>query len=378
MSAPNPQPLMDPSLHDPALQGGMLPVAGADPQEELRKQKNMSRAAAITMAVLVHAVILLLAALYIVMAAKEETPSLVMVGDGSDAVVAPDKQEFQTRVQQQQPSPPSSQATQVIAATNVSSPVFVPVVDEVIEDPLDLGKSGIGDGFGSGGIGNGMGGANFLGVAGGGNHVILVIDTSSSMIRLLGPNGLEALRKEYDRTIKALKPSMKFNVVCYADSADAIWEKSVAASTENKNHAIEFFKDYYSSNFNKTRTQTFGNKGEDRKGIKYYPVPPERVKELKGTSGGSRVDLGVVFAMESKPSTIFCLSDGEPSTSKGGSKLSDTAIFKLIRDAYEEIYGGKKLEINTLSIDGQGEAFMKKLAKEFGGKYKDIKSKDLN
>jgi hypothetical protein len=222
-----------------------------------------------------------------------------------------------------------------------------------------------------------MGGANFIGLSGGGNHVMLVIDTSSSMPRICGADGIKAIRKEYERTIKALKSSMKFNIICYADQADALFEKSLPATGENKQTALKFFEDYFTNAFAKTRTQTYGKRGKDNSGIAYVPIPPDSIPSLKNTVGGSRVDLGLVAAMEHKPSTIFVLSDGEPSTRQENKVLTDTQIIKLIDKEYQRIYGSGKLEVNTISIKGNGANFMKKIASHFKGKYKDIKPDKL-
>jgi hypothetical protein len=106
------------------------------------------------------------------------------------------------------------------------------------------------------------------------------------------------------------------------------------------------------------------------------------VKELAGTEGGSRIDLAMVAAFERKPSTIFVLSDGAPGTKRPGddAPMDKDDLIDLIHEKYKVIMGTTaKLQVNTISIksdsaDGkEGEKFMGKLARKFGGKHKEVK-----
>lgn len=58
--------------------------------------------------------------------------------------------------------------------------------------------------------------------------------------------------------------------------------------------------------------------GED---VRFTPLLANAVKGLESTTGSSRMDLAVIAAMERGASTIFLLSDGQPTTSRNGMPL---------------------------------------------------------
>jgi len=232
------------------------------------------------------------------------------------------------------------------------------------------------DGMGFGDVGDGFGGAKFMGLKGGGKNIVLVIDTSSSMPRNCGENGIKAIRREISKTINGFTKGTHFNIICYANDADAFRKDSVPATKENKLAAIKFMQIYFDqSRMNRTRTQSFGGDSggaKDPSGIPYVPIYPEMVEGLEGTSGGSRIELGVVAAMERMPSTIFVLSDGDPNTRRGNRPVDHGELVELIKKNYSRIYKGRKLTINTLSIRNLGENFLRKISGAFNGRHRKI------
>lgn len=341
---------------------------------ELEKQRRRSKWTAMGVALLAHGVILLLAFLIIVANYVKDTPIIEVTGEG-DAPATLEKKQFQQRVTRR-PSAASSNPLPTIVS-NTASPLAIPEVDEIVDDPMDLGVAGIGEGLGFGTSGAGMGGgASFLGLSGGGKNIILVIDTSSSMPGNCKPEGIEAIRREIAKTITALAPNTRFNLVCYANDADLFQEKPVPANAQNKKDALKFMEGYFGAGpWLRTRTEKYGERDKDAEGTPYVAMPPGKVEALKGTSGGSRIDLGIVLALTMKPSTVFVLSDGEPSTAKAGNRLSQKQIIDLVEDEYKRIYEGSAggVKVNTVSINGQGEKFLRDIARSFGGKHKDIK-----
>jgi hypothetical protein len=109
-------------------------------------------------------------------------------------------------------------------------------------------------------------------------------------------------------------------------------------------------------------------------GIPFTPLTVETVKGLEGTSGGSRMDLALVAAMERKATSIFLLSDGQPSAMRGGRTLDQNELISVIRDHHKSLYKGKPLVINTIytNTNRSEEAFMKKISRQFGGQHKDV------
>lgn len=358
-----------------ALPPGANPLhleALTDPERE--RQKKTSGMTAVGIAIVVHAFIILLALLVIVTEAMRETPSIEVSGDGSDETPTLETQKFNQRVART-PSSASNRAIPTITPT-AETDIAIPEVEEFVDDPVDFGSMGIGEGLGFGTAGDGMGGAEFLGLRGGGKDIILVIDTSSSMPSNCGPEGIEAIRKEIAKTVNALAPATRFNIICYANDADLWQEKPVPANAENKKNALAFMDGYFGRGpFTRTRTEKFANAGVDTEGVKYIPMPPDKVEILKGTSGGSRIDLGLVLAFEMKPSTVFILSDGAPSTTLNGRRLDLRDILRLIQDKYKEVFGKEANgpTVNSVTINGEGEAFLKDISRAFNGKHRDIR-----
>ncbi|HEX2748644.1 MAG TPA: hypothetical protein VHM91_11640 [Verrucomicrobiales bacterium] len=272
-----------------------------------------------------------------------------------------------------------------------------------INSGMMSGTPGTGGGFGGGnGTGHGKGNgpgfgpgnapgftANFMGMLSKGNNIIFCIDTSGSMKTNLSPEGIAAVRRELKRVITDMPPATNFNVICFGTSADIFKPKSVAATQENKNEVLRFLEGYYggaSADFGRTRTERYGRAGKDSQGIEYVPLMPDDVAELRGTEGGSRVDLAMVAAFERKPSTLFVLSDGAPGTKHAGDNgpMEHDEIIKMIYEKYKTLMGEtSKLAVNTISIDSntdegrEGTKFMRKLANKFGGKHKEVKANKL-
>ena len=298
-----------------------------------------------------------------------------------------------------------------IAAAATNGAISIPDTQSTIADMSNLvansgmmsGTPGSGGGFGGGkgtgrgtgtgaGFGPGSGAgftASFLGLVSSGNNIIFCIDTSGSMRTNLKPEGIGAVRRELKRVITGLPANTNFNLICFGTSGDVFKEKSVPATTENKNEATVFLEGYYgggSADFGRTRTEKYGRKGEDSQGIKYIPLESSDVKELAGTEGGSRIDLAMVAAFERKPSTIYVLSDGAPGTKdpKDDGPMDKRKLIDLIHEKYKTIMGStSKLQVNTISIftgdaEGkEGEKFLKDLARKFDGKHSTVKPDKL-
>jgi hypothetical protein len=356
-----------------------MPIGGEpmieDPRLiELAQQRdaNRSKAAAVAIAVLAHALIGLILAWIVLSVINDDPPELIVESNGpSDLPPNIKKEEFSKKVSNDKPSPPS-ESTQVIVA-NIASPVAVPMVEEITESPV-IGDATNGLGFGGGGFGDGNGGSSFFGTSGGGQNIVIVIDTSTSMIGNCGRDGCDAIIKEVNSTISKLKAGTRFNIICFGNDADAFSKQSTAVKAETQKAAKEFMADYFQNTaWTRTRTSKFGKSGKDNKGIPYHPIMPDDIESLKGTSGGSRMDLALVAAFEQKPSTIFLIADGEPGTAKGGRKLDQADLIKLIVKEAERAYGGGTMPtVNAISVKDQGEQMLRAIAKEFKGKYKSI------
>ncbi len=371
-------PQIDPDAPD---RYPFAPDLGHNTDRQLEDQQKKSKMTAVGVAVLVHVVIALLAVLIIVVESVNDTPAITITGGDDPTQPVLNKQQLSQRVKKT-PSQTSAQAIPTIT-TNVAANIAIPEVTDFSPDALDLGTMGIGNGFGFDAMGTNFSGAEFLGLRGGGKDIVIVIDTSSSMPGNCKPEGIAAIQKEISKTINGLPALTSFNLICYANDADLFAEKPVLASADNKKAALKFMEGYFGKGpWLKTRTMEYGKAGKDKEGIKYIPRAPNDVPELEGTSGGSRIDLGLILAFKQKPSAVFILSDGAPSTRLNGKPLDDRDIVNFIEDVYQEIYGkGNQMTgsvtVNSVSINGLGENFLRDISRTFNGKHKDIRPDKL-
>ncbi|MDA0810787.1 MAG: VWA domain-containing protein [Verrucomicrobia bacterium] len=345
-------------------------------RRETLRQRRTTALLGMTAALLVHAA-LIGAFMYIAIGAmRNRQPPMVVITEGYDPQEQVKQQEMHTRVTER-PARPSAQASNPIVASSIAAPISAPEIEPAVDDPLDFGTGlGDADGLGFSGMGSGFGGTTFMGLKGGGKNIILVIDTSSSMPRNCGDQGIAAIRREINKTINSFGSSTSFNIICYADDADAFRKESVPATKDNIKEAIKFMEPYFNpEKVQRTRTQAFAGDpegSEDPWGSRFYAIYPGQIEGLEGTSGGSRIELGIVAAMELLPSTIFVLSDGEPNTRNENGKVPHEELIKLVEANYKRLYEGRKLVINTLSINDQGEKFLTQISDTFNGRHRKI------
>ena len=339
--------------------------------EEFEKQ---SKFLSFGIALIIHVIMFTLLYLIVIVNFKEQEIEMVVEAGSENVSQTIKKQSFAKKVTNKKPAPPSNPIAPIITATNSSSVVLPEIIDPT--DSLAFGN-GIGDGFGIGGFGDGSGGAKFFGTSGGGNRIILVIDTSTSMNNNCGAEGIAALTREIVKTLSSLSPNVRFNIICFGQDCDGFSSQPVVANSSNIANAKNWMKAYFINKkggapFDRTRTSQWGSKGKDNNGVSYFPIMPSTVKALAGTSGGSRMDLALVAAFLQKPSSIFLIADGEPGTSKGGQKLGNSAIVDLIFQESKKIYRGQLPKVNCISVKGIGEAILKDISKRFRGNYKAV------
>ena len=338
-------------------------------------QRKKSQVFSLGVAFLVHVIIFSILALFIIANFDSEEIEMIVEASSSNTDLVPEKRSFAKKVTLEKPAPPSRRADNTITATNASS-IVMPEITTFSDIPA-FGND-FGDGFGIGGFGDGRGGAKFFGTSGGGNRIILVIDTSTSMNNNCGANGIKALRREIVRTLATLSPNISFNIICFGKDCDGFAPQPVKANSGNIARAKMWMNAYFINKrgggaFDRTRTSEWGTRGADNNGIKYTPILPGSVQALAGTSGSSRMDLALVAAFFQKPSSVFLIADGEPGTSRNGQKLSNIAIVDLVLQEAKGIYSGSRLpKVNCISVKGIGQAILKDIAKRFGGNYKAV------
>ena len=319
--------------------------------EEFEKQ---SKFLSFGIALIIHVILFTLLYLIVIVNFKEQEIEMVVEAGSENVSQTIKKQSFAKKVTNKKPAPPSNPIAPIITATNSSSVVLPEIIDPT--DSLAFGN-GIGDGFGIGGFGDGSGGAKFFGTSGGGNRIILVIDTSTSMNNNCGAEGIAALRREIVKTLSSLSPNVRFNIICFGQDCDGFSSQPVVANSSNIANAKNWMKAYFINKkggapFDRTRTSQWGAKGKDNNGVSYFPIMPSTVKALAGTSGGSRMDLALVAAFLQKPSSIFLIADGEPELQKVVKSLEILRLlilfFKNLKKSIEVNY--KKLIVSVSKV----------------------------
>jgi hypothetical protein len=350
-------------------------VADKSSEDITARDRNKSRIMSLAIAGMVHVFLFILLAWIVISNFKDDEVELVLEATGQNLDASLQKRSFAKKVTQEKPAPPSRMAARTIISNKVSAVVMPEVTDF---NDLPAFGSDHGDGFGMGGFGDGRGGARFFGTSGGGNRIILVIDTSTSMNGNCGADGIKALRREIERTVSSLPAQARFNILCFGNDVDGFASQPIASNSANVARAKEWMKAYFinkkgGGSFDRTRTSQFGAQGRDDKGIPYTPFPPSAVSSLRGTSGGSRMDLALVVAFMQKPSGIFLIADGVPGTQFGGRKLGNKAIVDLIQAEARNIYRNSPVpSVNCISVKGIGAEILKDIAKRFRGKYKSV------
>jgi len=183
--------------------------------------------------------------------------------------------------------------------------------------------------------------ATFYGLEVVSDRVAFVVDTSGSMAakagskgrtatqgdKDTGPTRLDVAKQELEGALKGISPGVLFNVVFFSTGV-APWQDELIAKDEKVHEAARDF----------TARQVA------RGGTNIYDA-------LLATLEDRRVD------------TIYLLSDGDPST--GG--VTDPT---LIRERIAKLNRVRKVQIHCISI-GKKSTFMRLLAKENGGVYKE-------
>lgn len=345
-------------------------------QDEAERSAQRSKVAAIVFAAVVHLLVAAIAAIVVMREVRRGAPEITVTA-GYDEQAAPRERVLETqRVVNRRPSGEAAARANVVTAAAPAD--FALPVSDAVDDVMDFGPIDTGDGIGFGSSGA-FGGAQFLGLsAGSSRHIVLLIDVSGSMLGNCGPAGLEAIKREVARTVNSLAANVRFNIFTFAGDVDGFKAHSVPATADMKREAIAFFDAYFTAAVRETRTDAFGPRGVDPSGVAFVPITSEKFRALNGISGSTRVELGVVAAMQDRPSTIFVISDGEPQSRRDGRQIEHPELIELIQREYRRLYGSiRQLRIGTISVDGKGAGFLRRLADAFGGDYRSIRPAEL-
>jgi hypothetical protein len=178
-----------------------------------------------------------------------------------------------------------------------------------------------------------------------GRNVVFIIDFSGSMKYSAGDDEKKGARKidvalnELDKTLKALTPEIRFNIIILSTEATRCGKRKASkamlpASEANKKLALDFVKSLW-----------------------------DRLEDIK-RGRGDHYDALVEALSEPEIDTVFLLSDGQPTY--GTYMHSDN----IVRNIYND-NRFKKAVINTVTTGKKGtnRELMKKLAEVSNGIY---------
>lgn len=209
---PAPHPGTHPPRPSPAVFGG-----ASTRQEPIDRPKKRagSTVTAVFVAIGIHLLIGLVAAILVILPPAKDDPEIVA------AIIGPpsQKQEMQKKnvVKQVKKSTSAAAAAAPVAQlmrANAMAKFSLPKVTKTSTGPLGMGEGNLGSG-GFGGAGSGLGsGASFFGGSATGNRFLFVIDHSGSM----RPNQVKLRNDELARALKSLK-GVQYQVLLFAGGA---------------------------------------------------------------------------------------------------------------------------------------------------------------
>lgn len=261
-------------------------------QQHLQHRRKRDTIQSVVIGVLVLILLGLILAFIAIMPWGREIPVIVAYSASIEEEETPDRPEM-THQARPRPAGPKSSRAKVIAS-QVPSPVAVPIPDNPVpEGPFGMVEE-IGEGFGdSEGDGDGGGGSTFFGGYRKGNRAAFVVDYSGSMET---GSRISALKKELERSILALDNKMQFTVIFFSSSA---W------------HIGTDGPDFVGDGWTGAGKPPI---------IEWYPATPqvksgvvEQIKKMPADGGTMWYPpLKMALSMNPAPTHIYLLSDGDP------------------------------------------------------------------
>ncbi len=310
-----------------------------------------------TASFLLHVIIVILAGSVVLVESFSPTQDFVAgTGEllGENEVSAPPEDEaMQPTIELSEPQVSSPGLDLVLTANTASfampaSPQVVRGIGNILDGKVaELGK----------GLSRGMGGGkpggtamSFFGTKAKASSVVFVVDVSGSMIS--GEKSVKTygvLEKEIARVIRSLNAQSRFGIVVFSRDALRYKEELIRANNEEKERAMNWLR------------KLSPERGRDR----------NATEEEREFHHGTRADRGLDEAFAMKPDVIFFVSDGEPTGKR------PTEILQQVIEAQKPLES--PVIINAVAyLADSGLAFMKELAKQTRGEYREVNPKDLN
>lgn len=311
----------------------------------VQKQRRKESIQATITALLGVGVIIALLALIALIPTTKTIPQIVTYQAESPEEDPPVKMKELTRTVQPKPPGASSAMAKVIAA-QAEAPVAVPVPVTPNPESLFGMEEDFGPGFGTGvGDGDGGGGASFFGSRRKGRHVVFCVDFSKSMQSDAAGGGgtrIDALKKELERSIKALSGGMNVSVIFYSTRAWTIDTKG---------------KDPSQNGFAGNGKVPIVNWYQANKRMKGIVI--DAVRSMPANGGTNWYPpLRMAFSMNPRPDILYLLSDGQPND-------ADFVLQKM-----DELNpDGVPIDTIAFELPGTPAAQLLEIAQETGGRF---------
>ncbi|MGB0327670.1 MAG: vWA domain-containing protein [Akkermansiaceae bacterium] len=311
----------------------------------VQRQRRKESIQATVTAVLGFGVVLALLALIALFPVSKEIPQIVAYSAETPEEDPPVRMKELTKTVQPKPPGASSSMAKVIAA-QAEAPVAVPVPITTNPDSLFGMEEDFGPGFGTGdGDGDGGGGASFFGSRRKGRNVVFCVDFSKSMQSDAAGGGgtrIAALKKELERSIKALPSGMNVSVIFYSTTA---WTIDTKGDTPH----LSGFKGN-----GKVPEVVWYPASERLKGVVI-----DAVRTMPAVGGTAWYPpLRMAFAMNPRPDILYLLSDGQPTD-------ADYVLQKM-DDLNPD---GVPIDTIAFELPGTPAARLMEIAQETGGKF---------
>ena len=320
--------------------------------ERPQSKKVGSKLTAVSVAILVHVLLAIIGAILVILPPKRDDPEIVAAVIGPPAA----KQEMQKKnvVKQVKKSTSAASAAAPVAQlmrANAMAKFSLPKVTTTSTGPLGMGEGNLGSG-GFGGTGSGLGsGASFFGGSSTGQRFAFILDWSGSMKK----NQVDMVVREMDKSLKAFKPGVQYQVLLFAGGAfyavpgwSASNQKKDATIQDPKGNKYRFKSVGGYSNYryesSDSRLPTTG----------WLDVNPKNAKTtmdiLRGTKlyGGTdwRWPFKMAMNMDPPPDVVFFMADGtggaDPATILSYSKKKNRSV-QINMFAMETVAGAREM-----------------------------------
>lgn len=323
-----------------------------------KQSDTSSKASALTVALIVHAVIFLLLAL-VNAAMPQKNPPLVVTSALANLDDMEDMEEVQVQRMQARPEAAMAGAQVNIVSVTAASSMSLPSFD-VPEMQMDM--IGATDSFGLSmnlGMGEDGGMVSFFGSRTTSKKVVFVVDASASMkaTGLTGKTKFELMKAELTKTISALPSGVEFQILFFSGPSWFLGDDPKKAKADwAMNPPGKNFWEYK------------GGDPEKWKPEKYIKASPSKIrkatKEIEETIMMHGTDWRdpLKMAMMMEPDTIYFMTDGAVSKHPDKSDTVDD-VLEFSKTKSNAVINTVCLMILRASDD------LQKLAKETKGKF---------